>query len=99
MWNVPRVRSRISQDRASAQWLNAADPAQWEDLPDPDQAAWAALLTLPPFTQPPGTTVATRDRITAFLRYLERFYAVKRGAGSAVSLTHPVSRDGRESRF
>jgi hypothetical protein len=42
---------------------------------------WGDFLTanptyLPAFTQPVGTIVDTNDRVAAFLRYLQRFYAV-----------------------
>src|ERR1700677_20487 len=52
-----------------------------DELAGVSASRWTEFLTahpefLPEFTQPPGTTVATDDRISAFLRYLARFYTV-----------------------
>ena len=147
------------------QWLAAADPAAWADLPDPDEPVWRGLLTppathvandaaqlrliacaltgwddttvailaltqfvaaigaplgvppgstglnvsdaddlagvsadawtefftahpqfLPPFTQPAGTAVSTPDRITSFLRHLQRFYTVPPATPTPIAL-------------
>jgi hypothetical protein len=93
-WNDPTLADFLTAIGSAP--LNVQDA---DDLASVSAGQWTTFFNassynqpnarfLPTFTQPPGTTVATGDRIIAFLRYVQRFYEVAQdNLGIAQSLT------------